>query len=270
MGAMREIEPAAYRRWLGPVCGTFAALVLSPLIAFGLHKPNLYPLVLLPTVLVSWGLTGYRPKDLGLTIGRGRFYLAAVAYPCTVIVGLTVVALTTHHVRQTQFHLTQNATEVGRLFAFSLTAAILTEEGFFRGWLWAACTRNGFCPSRTLWFTSVAFSVWHLAITSMPEFHIASWDVPMYLLAILLIGVNLGLLRQLSDSLVVSSVAHASWNSLAYVLFGSGENSGILRISSTRIYDPERGLLGILLNAVIAVALWRIQNTAQRALGRGQ
>jgi len=54
----------------------------------------------------------------------------------------------------------------------------------------------------------------------------------------------------------LASVSHGVWNGLAYVLFGFGSHIGALGISNTAIYGPEIGVLGLLLNVGVAVALW--------------
>jgi hypothetical protein len=41
------------------------------------------------------------------------------------------------------------------------------------------------------------------------------------------------------------------------VFFGYGSRSGALGIESTTVFGPEVGLLGLGLNALFAVALWR-------------
>ena len=41
--------------------------------------------------------------------------------------------------------------------------AIVTEEGFFRGWLWGSLVRRGIIESHVLIYTSIAFALWHIS-----------------------------------------------------------------------------------------------------------
>lgn len=139
----------------------------------------------------------------------------------------------------------------------TIPAALLTEEGFFRGWLWASFKRTGQSMIAILILTSVAFALWHWSSVILPTgFNPPFAQVPIFMLNAVLIGAIWGMLRLLSGSLVVSSVSHGVWNGLAYVLFGFGTHSGALGISNTALYGPEVGVLGMLLNVIVAVGLW--------------
>jgi hypothetical protein len=63
-------------------------------------------------------------------------------------------------------------------------------------------------------------------------------------------------MRQRSGSIVVTSVSHAVWNELVYVLFGVGPTLGLFGIHNTVVFGPEVGLIGLALNLVFAVVLW--------------
>ena len=79
-------------------------------------------------------------------------------------------------------------------------------------------------------------------------FDLPAKEIPIYLLNATLIGLNWGLLRLASGSIIVASVSHGVWNGLAYALFGFGEKTGALGIQDTWLFGPEVGLLGIALN----------------------
>ena len=59
-----------------------------------------------------------------------------------------------------------------------------------------------------------------------------------------------------SGSILVASVAHGLWNGLAYVLFGYGADAGILGITDFDLYGPERGVLGMMVNAAALALLF--------------
>ena len=73
-----------------------------------------------------------------------------------------------------------------------------------------------------------------------------------------MIGLNFGLLRLVSGSIIVASVCHGVWNGLAYTLFGFGEKVGALGIQDSWLFGPEVGLFGIVINLVFAIGFWRL------------
>ena len=132
-----------------------------------------------------------------------------------------------------------------------------TEEGFFRGWLWASLQRAGVTPGGVWVWTSVAFAAWHVSTALLPtDFRPALAQVPIYILNAGVIGFVWALMRQRSGSIVVTSLSHGVWNGLAYGLFGSGTALGALGIKNTAVFGPEIGLLGLGLNLAFAAALF--------------
>src|SRR5262245_55313914 len=45
--------------------------------------------------------------------------------------------------------------------------AIVTEEGFFRGWLWGSLRRKRISECHVLVYTSIAFSAWHISAVTL-------------------------------------------------------------------------------------------------------
>ena len=134
---------------------------------------------------------------------------------------------------------------------------MLTEEGFFRGWLWASLKRAGRSDTYVLVWTSLAFTAWHISAISLDTgFDIPAREIPIYLVNATLLGLIWGYLRQLSGSVVVAAVCHAVWNAFAYALYGFGEKTGALGIEQTHIFGPEVGLLGIVFNLAFFAALY--------------
>ena len=141
--------------------------------------------------------------------------------------------------------------------SIGILMVLITEEGFFRGWLWAALKRAGQSDRQVLLWTSIAFTLWHIsAITLDTGFDIPAREIPVFLINATLIGGVFGFLRMMSGSVVVPSVCHAVWNALDYSLYGFGEKVGALGIESTHIFGPEVGILGIVVNSIFALALW--------------
>jgi len=134
---------------------------------------------------------------------------------------------------------------------------LLTEEGFFRGWLWASLGKAGRSQSQVLLWSSISFCLWHVSAVSLDTgFDLPPAQIPVYLVNALLLGLIWGMLRLVSDSAVVASVSHAVWNALAYGLFAYGTKVGALGIVKTAIYGPEVGFVGLALNGAFAAWLW--------------
>jgi uncharacterized protein len=141
----------------------------------------------------------------------------------------------------------------------TIPVAILTEEGFFRGWLWASLSRNGLGKFAIVALTSVAFALWHWSSVVLPTgYNPAPAQVPVFMLDAVMLGAIWAALRMISNSIVVASVGHGVWNGLAYVLFGFGTHVGALGISNTAVFGPEIGLVGLLLNTAVAAILLRL------------
>ena len=134
---------------------------------------------------------------------------------------------------------------------------MITEEGFFRGWLIASLKRAGITRNATLVWSSLAFSLWHLsAVTLNTGFDLPAAQIPVFMLNAALLGLIWALMRSISGSIVVSSVSHGLWNGGAYAFFGYGTKVGALGIADTSIYGPEAGLLGLGMNLLFAAVLW--------------
>ena len=143
----------------------------------------------------------------------------------------------------------------------TILVAMLTEEGFFRGWLWASLSRASLGQISVLIQTSLAFSLWHVSFAVLDRgLGPAPAQIPIFLLNAAVIGAIWGLLRWISGSVVVSSLSHGVWNGLAYVLFGLGTRAGALGVANSAVFAPESGVLGLGLNIVFATILflwWR-------------
>jgi membrane protease YdiL (CAAX protease family) len=156
---------------------------------------------------------------------------------------------------------------IGLMSSIGIVLGLVTEEGFFRGWLWAALKRAGQSDIQVLLWTSIAFAAWHVpAIALDTGFDVPAAEIPIFLVNATLLGLIWGMLRALSGSIVVPSVCHALWNGLDYPLYGFGEKVGALGIEQTHIFGPEVGLLGIVLNLVFAVALYRILRSSREGM----
>jgi membrane protease YdiL (CAAX protease family) len=241
-------------RW--PILGTLLAIAATTVMdAVGLSNFNTFPLIIL--FFGFWYLQRLSRVAVGLSWGRWRDYALAILYPVLVLGLIGLIAALSGA-------LTRTATDWGNTMAMlavsilvTILLAIITEEGFFRGWLWASLRRAGITEEWVVVWTSVAFAAWHLSTALLPtDFRPPLAQVPLYILNAGVIGVIWGLMRQRSGSIVVTSVSHGVWNGLVYTLFGVGSTLGVLGIHNTAVFGPEVGLVGLALNLVFAAVLW--------------
>ena len=259
------------RRLAWPVVGSLAVLVLSPALELATGQEVFSTLSVLFLLVILWPLTRLSRKEMGLRWGSGEAYLVAFGSPIAVAALLVGAALLAGQVA-----VTDPASKIGRrfllVFIATLIGALITEEGFFRGWLWGSLERAGLRSWQVLVWTSTVFCLWHIHAAVMePSFKLPAAMVPVYLANVLLLGLNWGLLRAASGSVVVPTCSHGIWNAFAYVLFGYGTKSTALGISAINLLDPERGLAGLVLNTVALVFLWRRwrKRTATRVVRPG-
>jgi membrane protease YdiL (CAAX protease family) len=218
-------------------------------------------LALLPLFLLFWWWMGFSREAIGFKVGPAKPYAVAIIYPILLMATLVLVAALSGAIdlTSTDWNKAMLNLFVGGLS--TILVGMVTEEGFFRGWLWAGLQRIGYTDRATLIATSLIFTAWHISAISLDTgFDIPAKEIPIYLVNATLIGFSWGLLRQWTGSIVVTSVCHGVWNGLAYALFGFGEHVGALGIKQTWIFGPEVGLLGIVVNSVVVVLLWRHVN----------
>ncbi len=214
-------------------------------------------LPLIALTLIFWLIQRQTRAEIGLTLGTLKDYGLALSYPAIV---LGVVALVAYLAGN--FSLAEaNWSNVGINILLGSTVGVLmatiTEEGFFRGWLWGAFKKAEFSNTKVLVVTSLLFTAWHVsAVTSGTDYGLP-WDqVPVYLVNAALLGLIWGLMRLISGSVIVAGVSHAVWNAFAYGLFGFGTKVGALGVTNTTLFGPEVGYLGILLNGLFFLWLF--------------
>jgi uncharacterized protein len=181
----------------------------------------------------------------------------ALFYPALVLSVLGLIAWLSGAVTPTATDWANTLLSLVVSILVTILGAIVTEEGVFRGWLWASLQRAGVTGRGLLVWTSVAFAAWHLSTALLPTvFRPPIAQVPIYILNAAVIGFIWGLMRQRSGSIVVTSVSHGLWNGLVYTLFGVGPTLGVLGIHNTALFGPEVGLVGLALNLAFAAVLW--------------
>jgi uncharacterized protein len=92
--------------------------------------------------------------------------------------------------------------------------AIVTEEGFLRGWLWGSLEKTRIKMERVLIWSRVAFALWHISAVTL-DFKPPVAHIPVYLCNAAVVGAVWRFLRERSGSIVVSSLSHGVWNGMA-------------------------------------------------------
>jgi uncharacterized protein len=232
-----------------------AIAVTTAMDASGLLSFSALPLAAL--LGIFWYLEKLPRRSVGFVWGRWCHYALALAYPLIVVGAIALIATAAGALDVSHTDWRKAGLNLALLTVSTFLVAILTEEGFFRGWLWASLERAGQSPGRVLLWTSLAFSLWHLSAVTLPTgYKPPAAQVPVFMVNAAVIGVIWGLIRHISGSVIVSSLSHGVWNGLVYVLFGFGTKVGALGIVNTALYGPEIGILGLALNVAFAAVLW--------------
>lgn len=240
----------------GPILGVIIAIAANAgMDAIGLSDLSFASLF--PLMLVFWAVQRLPRKNMGFSFGGWRQYGLALLQPALVIGVIALVCLISGVVDVSKTNWLTVRNDFLFTAAISIPLAILTEEGFFRGWLYGSLQRAGLSEGRIMIWTGIAFSLWHIpAVTMNTEDALPLAQVPVLLMNAVVIGATWGLLRSISGSIIVTSVCHAVWNAGVYVLFGFGTTVGALGIKQTAIYGPESGFLGLAVNLALGIVLW--------------
>lgn len=240
-----------------PVAGAVAAIAITT--AMDANDLAMFSaLSLLPLTVLFWILGKYSRREMGLVVGSRAGYGWAVVYPLAVPGALAAAAFALGAADLTEAEWGKAGKNLILMSTTGILGTLLTEEGFFRGWLWAALKRSRQGDRAILVWTSAIFSLWHLsAVVLDTDFAPPGAQVPVFMVNATLLGLNWGLMRQVSGSVFPAAVSHAVWNGLVYTLFGFGEKTGELGIDQSWLFGPEVGLLGLAGNGLFALILWR-------------
>jgi membrane protease YdiL (CAAX protease family) len=241
-----------------PLLGVIAAIAITTAMdAADLVSFSALPLAAL--LALFWYLQRLSRVEVGFVWAKARYFGLALLHPLLVIGVITAIAFAAGAVDVGHTDWQRAALNFVLMTISTTLIAIVTEEGFFRGWLWASLRRTGQSASGALLWSSLAFAAWHLSAVLLPTgFNPPPAQIPVYLVNAVVIGAIWGMLRMISGSVLVASVAHGLWNGMAYVFFGFGSMMGALGIEQTAIYGPEVGWLGLAGNLIFATALWRL------------
>ncbi|MBV8197363.1 MAG: CPBP family intramembrane metalloprotease [Candidatus Eremiobacteraeota bacterium] len=168
----------------------------------------------------------YNRVAIGATLGRPFDYGMAVLYPAIVVGGGVAIAFFAGAIHPESIS-TLPIRAIALTAIAGVLAALLTEEGFFRGAVWAAFERAGMHTWKIAAVTSIAFALWHLSHATLAVGYILPpQQVVIFILNACVIGFIWATMRAWSGSIVVTSVSHSVWNAVIYGLFGEGLRLG--------------------------------------------
>lgn len=231
--------------------------VASPMLEALTGQGVLYNAVLLVAFAGLWAAFRLDKREMAWGWGGLRMHAGSFVYPLGVMALLAAAAWAAGDV-----HLAGDPKKIVLnlvlVFLATWVVGLITEEGVYRGALWGMGMRAGWSDGAILVATSLAFAAWHVGVPLVEaEFRLPAWQLPIWLGNVVLLGLAWGLLRRISGSLLVPATAHASWNALAYVFFGYGEKATALHVERSWLFDPERGILGLAVNALVVYNLLR-------------
>ncbi len=243
---------------LPAIAGVVAAIAITTTMdATGYSTFSALPLF--PLAALFWYLQKFSRAEVGLTWGAPYAYGLALAYPAVVLGSIGLIALAAGAVDTSAADWNKAFLNMSLMSTTGVIMVMITEEGFFRGWLWASLKKAGKSDNTVILWTSVAFAAWHISAISLNTgFDVPAKEIPIYLVNATIIGAVWGFLRMISGSVLVPAVSHAVWNGIDYPLYGFGERVGALGIEQTHIFGPEVGWLGLLVNGLVAAILVRI------------
>ena len=239
------------------IIGTLIAMAITTgMDATGFSMFSALPLIALCGIF--WALQKFSRVEMGLVWGDRRLHAWALLYPLTVLPLAAAIALAFGAVDASGADWHKTLVNIGLGSVVGILMVLITEEGFFRGWLWASLKRAGQSDRQVLLITSLAFVTWHISAISLDTgFDLPAREIPIYLVNATILGLIWGILRMISGSVLVPAVSHVVWNGICYPLFGFGEKVGALGIRSTHLFGPEVGIAGILLGMGFLALIWR-------------
>jgi membrane protease YdiL (CAAX protease family) len=188
--------------------GTGAVLAASPALELLTGDATLYSLPPLVLLAVFWNRTGLGRREVGFVSGRGS-YQTAILHPLLVVGGIVFLATAVGVTRVDDTPVRTVALQVSMMTAVTALGALITEDGFFRGWLWATLERSRLAPEAILMWTAFAFAAWHLPVALIePSFRLPVQQLPVHMLNVWLLGMSWGVLRLVSGSVLVAAISH--------------------------------------------------------------
>lgn len=248
------------------IAGVLVAIAISTAMdATGYAPFSALPLIVLSGIF--WFMQKFTRQEIGLGWGDLRSHAWGLAYPLVVLGFAAAIASVFGAIDTQSTDWNKTLFNIGLMSSVGVPLVMITEEGLFRGWLWASLKRAGQSDKQVLAWTTFAFMLWHVSVITLDTgFDLPAKEIPIYLINGTILGLIWGIMRMVSGTVLVPAVSHAVWNGIDYPLFGFGEKVGALGITETHLYGPEVGLLGIVLGVTFLALIWHRYATSVQTI----
>ena len=105
---------------------------------------------LLPLIFLFWYIDRLSRLEMGFRRGKPTHFALALLYPLLVIGLIAIVAAFAGAVDLSKTNFQKAFLNLLIVTISTALVAIITEEGFFRGWLWGSLVRRGIIKSHVL------------------------------------------------------------------------------------------------------------------------
>ena len=130
------------RSWRWPVIGVLAAIAITTTMdASGLTNFSALPLAAL--LGLFWYLQRLSRAEIGFVWAKARYFGLALLHPLLVLGILALIALGMGITQVESTDWQRAGLNFVLMTVSTVLVTIVTEEGFFRGWLWASLKRTG-------------------------------------------------------------------------------------------------------------------------------
>jgi hypothetical protein len=116
---------------------------------------------LFPWIGLVWCWEGLSRAEMGFVWSALRHYVPALLHPVLVLGLAALAGWITGAVEVEKTHWRKAWLNVALVTVSTIRGVIITEEGFFRGWVWAALKYTGQNGYGVLVWSSLAFALWH-------------------------------------------------------------------------------------------------------------
>src|SRR5437764_8546541 len=118
-----------------------AITVTSTMDAIGLSIFSAF--ALLPLLFLFWRVSHLSRTQVGFKVGHPNDYGIAIFFPVAVMGAMALIAWLAGAVDLTKTNWPKTAANLALMTISTFLVAIVTEEGFFRGWLWGSLETAG-------------------------------------------------------------------------------------------------------------------------------
>jgi membrane protease YdiL (CAAX protease family) len=151
---------------------------------------------LLPLMVLFWHWDRLSRSEMGFVWNPVRFLALGLAHPVFVLGLVTLTAYFTGAINLEKTNWQNTWLNLALATLSTILVVSVTEEGFFRGWLWSSLTRAGQSRQWVLLWSSLAFALWHLSAVLLDTgFNPPLAQVPIFMANAAVLGAIWGMLR---------------------------------------------------------------------------